>query len=42
MRQPDGSPLNSRINVQVIRRRLTANIQVSMQDFSVIFPFSQD
>lgn len=42
MRQPDGSPLNSLINVQVIRRRLTANIQVSMQDFSVIFSFPQD
>lgn len=37
MREPDGSPLNSLINVQVIGRRLTANILVSMQDFSVIF-----
>lgn len=42
MRQPDGSPLNWLINVQVSRRRLTANIPLSMQNSCVIFSFLQD
>lgn len=42
MRQPNGSPLDSLINVQVSRRGLTANIALAMQASCVILSFLHD